>query len=384
MLARSVLHIAHQPLTGVWSMMRQLGLWQIAQGYRVGFGLMLQPDWPTHYRQQIPALQQTGLEVRSAPSPAIFGTGAHLYHQALNPVPQWLDTFSSHGTDRVIVHFHNAWLSGAYMPLRNRQAVGVVTYHGIQGERALRRQPLRRRLHRYWAWRSMRHALRHVSVDAHNTAVAERLFGIDRRSFAVIPNGTVAAPAGVSGCPRLTQPTLPFTVGHVGYIDQGKGWRITARAVEQLHGEGFDVRLLIAGSGPEARLAQDWCAANPGFARYLGHVSAPSVDVYPYLDALSLPSMSEGLPMAALEAFAFAIPVVGTAAGGLAEAIVNGVNGNVVERAPGAVAAALRRLIVEPAHHAALSQGAGQTHRSRYSVTTMGQRYDALYSGSAL
>ena len=96
----------------MWSVMRQLALWQLERGYRVGFGLLISKRWPASYREQVAEMRSAGIEIMTAPSPDLFGTGAILYHQFMNPISQWAKTFC--GKDEpTVVHFHNAWLSGA-------------------------------------------------------------------------------------------------------------------------------------------------------------------------------------------------------------------------------------------------------------------------------
>jgi glycosyltransferase involved in cell wall biosynthesis len=313
----------------------------------------------------------------TANTPDVFGTAAILFHSFVNPFSRWARDFAEHQMPPIL-HFHNAWLSGAYMPIKVPKVVSVVTYHGIQGERALRVQPLRRRLHSSWAHRLATHGTHHVSVDRQNTAIAQKLFGLDPSLFTVIPNGT-AGIESQTGCPRLADPSRPFTVGHVGTLDDGKGWDITADAVRSLHEQGHPVRYLIAGSGARVAEAAEWCRQNPQIATYLGHNPRPMIEVFPLLDALSIPSKSEGLPMAVLEAFSLGIPVVATRVGGLPEAIEDTRNGFLVERRSDAVADALRLLIMDSARHSAMSQAARKSHRERYSASAMGEAYDRLY-----
>lgn len=94
---------------------------------------------------------------------------------------------------------------------------------------------------------------------------------------------------------------------------------------------------------------------------------------------MALPSLGEGLPMAVIEAFSFGIPVVATAVGGLPQAICEGRNGFLIERSVEAMAAALRRVIVDTKLHAELSRGARQKHMDEFSLEVMGAAYERLY-----
>lgn len=375
---KAILHVARQPRTGVWSVMRQLASWQLDQGYRVGFGLLIPKSWPESYRIQLEAVRASGVEVMTAPSPDIFGTGAILYHQFHNPISRWTRAFQHNG-ERTLVHFHNAWLSGAYLPLRSKDVSSVVTFHGVAGEHALRCQPVRRWLHAHWARRLARHGVRFASVDAAGAGVAENLFGLDGAAFTIVPNGTAIPPEGLRGCPSLTDSALPFTVGHVAVIDDGKGWRVTGEAVDRLREEGLNVKFLIAGAGPEAEAAAAWCAERRSYAEFIGYSSDPIREVFPQLDVLALPSKSEGLPMAVLEAMSLGVPVVATGVGGLPDVIETGRNGALIERDSTLLADVLRGLAQDAHRLAALSEGALRTHRSGYSTDVMGRAYDRIY-----
>jgi glycosyltransferase involved in cell wall biosynthesis len=357
--------------------MRQLARWQLREGYRVGFGILKSSNWPKTYQQQLEAISAEGVEVFVAASPPIFGTGAFIYHELINPIVRWTKDFHRK-EERTALHFHNAWLSGAYLPIGERAVSTLCTFHGVQGERALRVQPLRRRIHARWAQRLLRYGVTLTSVDRHNAIVSEDLFGIPREEFTVVPNGTAAPASSISGSPRLRDPTLPFTLGHVGIIDDGKGWRITAAAVEELRSKGYPVRLLIAGDGPERQAAYDWCAEDPARGRYLGFSEQPHLDVFPKIDALVLPSRSEGLPMAVLEALAFGVPVLATSVGGLPEVISDSANGFLIARTKESVIAKIR-LLLDPICHASMAGEAKAVHRSRYSDAVMGEAYSKLY-----
>jgi glycosyltransferase involved in cell wall biosynthesis len=68
------------------------------------------------------------------------------------------------------------------------------------------------------------------------------------------------------------------------------------------------------------------------------------------VEVFALPSWSEGLPLVVLEAMALARPVVATPVGGTPEAVQDGSTGLLVPpRDPKALAAALQRLVDDPA-----------------------------------
>lgn len=91
------------------------------------------------------------------------------------------------------------------------------------------------------------------------------------------------------------------------------------------------VRVLIAGDGP-LRGQLEALAARLGISRQVLFVGARD-DIYDLIAAMDifvLPSLSEGVPMALLEAMALGTPVVATAVGGVPEIVTNRANGLLV------------------------------------------------------
>lgn len=142
-----------------------------------------------------------------------------------------------------------------------------------------------------------------------------------------------------------------------------------------------DVLFLIAGDGPE-RARLEAVARDRGVAdrvRFLGRRS----DVPKLLsacDVFVLPSLFEGLPVSVLEAMAASRPVVATSIPGTAEAVVDGETGWLVPpRDPAALAAAVARVVADPAMGRRMGEAGLLRVRARYSAAELGRRLDALY-----
>jgi glycosyltransferase involved in cell wall biosynthesis len=106
----------------------------------------------------------------------------------------------------------------------------------------------------------------------------------------------------------------------VGRLSPEKGLFTMLEAWKELH----DVRLLIAGDGPELAKARDLASRNNlECVEFLGRL--PSDEIYRHLrsaSALVFPSeWYEGFPITLLEAFACGVPVVGSRIGGVAEIV---------------------------------------------------------------
>jgi glycosyltransferase involved in cell wall biosynthesis len=95
-----------------------------------------------------------------------------------------------------------------------------------------------------------------------------------------------------------------------------------------------------------------------------------------------LPSYAEGLPMSLLEAMAAGCPVVATNVGGIPDLVTDGVDGLLVPPGdPHALAAALQRILRDPAFARALGNAARQTIANRYTAERSLERLEQLYAG---
>lgn len=378
----AVLHAACYPVTGPWSVMRDLAKAQAASGRFAGVGIAVIVDatWPRHYRDE---LQGSDVSFHESSCPRLFGTATFLY-QRLCP-PDWrawvTDLAARARTNRVVIHLHNAWMSGVFLPLPPVPGIEVsvvATFHGVNEHFA--GKPVRRLLHRWMARRLLRFGAALTSVDAANTAVAERVLGVPASSFTVVPNGL--SPSSAAACPVLRDPTGPLTVGHVGSLIPQKGWHLLAEAAERLNRSGIRVRVLVAGQGPDQPAVEAWARRHAPWASYLGHVAQPRERVMPQLDVLCLMSQWEGLPMSILEAMSVGLPVVATAVGGVAEAVLDGRTGLLVPRTVEALVAALENLQEHPDRLAAMQVAARAFFMERFTLEQVVAQYQAVYEES--
>jgi glycosyltransferase involved in cell wall biosynthesis len=180
-------------------------------------------------------------------------------------------------------------------------------------------------------------------------------------------------------------------IGLVGRICPQKGHHILLRAAALLKRRGRDVQVVFLGA-PSENNAED--AAYARFvelsARHLGleeQIEWPGyqVDPNPYYAAfhvLAIPSIgSEGLPLVALEALQWGIPVVGSRIGGFPEIISDGVNGLLSPpRDDEALAENLGRILGDAALRSRLEFGARATIDSRFSPETFSSSIRNLVS----
>jgi glycosyltransferase involved in cell wall biosynthesis len=244
----------------------------------------------------------------------------------------------------------------------------VATFHGDTGHlpRVLAYERLAR-----WAARFS------AGVAATSERLAEQIrAAAPRTPVHVIPNGiplgTLPTPAERLAARRaLDLPDDAQVVAFVGRLSPEKAPEVLLQAAE-----GTGMHVVVAGEGPLRASLE--AGADRTRVRFLGFV--PEVGpVLAAADVLALPSRTEGLPMAVLEAMAAGVPVVASAVGSLPEVLGNGAG---VLVPPGDVTAlrlALEQLSV-PERRAALAGTARLRVESRYGVAAMARSYrERLY-----
>jgi glycosyltransferase involved in cell wall biosynthesis len=158
-------------------------------------------------------------------------------------------------------------------------------------------------------------------------------------------------------CHEFTRPTRhghspgPIRLAFMGRLDPTKGADILIAAVKQIPASHLTLDLYCAVQAESnrrelARLKQ-MAGDDPRIKFHPALDSARVVETLARFGALVVPSQwLETGPLVILEAFAAGTPVLGSALGGIAELITDGVNGLLVRdyRSPAAWAAALKRL----------------------------------------
>ena len=134
---------------------------------------------------------------------------------------------------------------------------------------------------------------------------------------------------------------------------------------------------VIAGTGPEERALRDSAGAN---VRFLGYV-ADTARLYDAVDFLLMPSRFEGLPMTLLEAMAMRVPVIASRLDGIAEIIVDGVDGLLATPSgKDEFVAHLRTLRDDPKRAADIAERAFQKVTAHFSAERMTREVEALYT----
>lgn len=170
-------------------------------------------------------------------------------------------------------------------------------------------------------------------------------------------------------------------IGNVARLVPQKGQRTIVEAAPLILERHPRARFVLVGDG-ESRAELKQAVAADGLSdrfRFLGERD----DVPGLLasfDVFVLPSRFEGLCYAVIEAQAAGVPVVATPVGGVRENVRDGETGIVVPPdEPAALAAAVNRLLDDPAEARRLADAARDRALSRYAVARMVSETIALY-----
>lgn len=241
----------------------------------------------------------------------------------------------------------------------------------LQASRAgrLRLEAARRRAHAFVSISPAIHAeLLGAGIDP--ARIHDVPNGVDLRRFCPATSGEQARLRA-----ELRLPRGPLAV-YAGRLAREKGIDVLLGAWRRVVAAVPDASLLILGDGAEAARVFREAAAVQGI---LARGAVP--DVAPYLrasDVSVLPSRTEGLPVALLEAMACGLRCVATRTPGAAEVLGPGRTGWQVptEDAPALAAALVEALRTgDPA----IGEAARARVKERYDLTAVARRYLVLY-----
>ncbi|WP_374335913.1 glycosyltransferase [Methyloversatilis sp.] len=210
--------------------------------------------------------------------------------------------------------------------------------------------------------------------------------GLAPERVSCVRSAVDAAPylAPVDGLAFRREFDLPAEARVIGVVAQlipRKGHRYVIEAMTALHASHPDARVIFFGQGPlrEALEAEVASRGLSGVIRFAGF----RTDLPHWLgglDILAHPADMEGLGVSLLQASAAAVPIVTSRAGGLPEAVADGVSGVLIP--PGDVAA-LTAVLARLLDDAVLRRRLGEAGRARvvaeFSVDAMVQGNFALY-----
>jgi glycosyltransferase involved in cell wall biosynthesis len=192
---------------------------------------------------------------------------------------------------------------------------------------------------------AMRRSMARMGIDADKIRV--HYTGVDLDTFELTDRAAAKAALDFNGPVILS----------VGALIPRKGQDLLVRALPHLP----DVTLLLAGQGQYRRvlesLAQDLGVERRiGFLGSVPHHKLPRI--FAAADVMALPSESEGLANAWVEALACGTPIVISDVGGARELLDRPEAGRIVDRDPEAIADAIRAILDNPPSQAAVRASA--------------------------
>ena len=176
--------------------------------------------------------------------------------------------------------------------------------------------------------------------------------------------------------------TRPLVIGALGRMVAVKNQRVLVEAFALLRQSGHDaVELLLVGDG-DCRAALQQQVKDLGLTDAVTfHGWQPDLRVvYAAIEVLSIPSLNEGMPIAALESMAAGVPVVASAVGGLKDLIRHGDTGWLVPANDvNALADTLAQVLSDGPLRAGVASRAREHVVSNYDVKSTCDRMASLY-----
>jgi glycosyltransferase involved in cell wall biosynthesis len=207
-------------------------------------------------------------------------------------------------------------------------------------------------------------------------------FAVDMMGFApeaapLIPNWTASPElleVGSARAPRASVPRVLF----VGWLDRTKGVAELLEACRQLAGR-YRFTLYLCGEGNFSEAAREFVSAHHlgDFVHFCGWRSEEQLrEQYAQADIFVLPSWSEGLPVALIEAMAAALAIVITPVGNILDAVEDGRSALLVPpRDPAALRGALERLLADAELRRTLGRAAHAVAAREFGVEMAVQRF---------
>jgi glycosyltransferase involved in cell wall biosynthesis len=309
------------------------------------------------------------------------GSGVAIDHfhleQPLSPscAQTLAESFARHQIDVAHSHEFSMAVYGAWAARRAR-VPHVITMHGARYYAAR----LRRRLA---LGAAVRASARTVAVSSGLAGHLRRDLWLSSSRVLMIPNGVpYAPPAQVRLRDELHLGPDDRLMVAIGNLYPVKGHRHLIEAFALVAHRHPTLHCAIGGRG-HLDVDLDALARRHGLAGRM-HLLGLRSDVPAILAAADLfvqPSLSEGLPLALLEAMQAGLPIVATDVGEVAVALGFGDAGMLVAPgSPGALAAAIDSLLNDPMRAELLGARAAARARAEYGVSRMADRYIGMYS----
>ena len=182
---------------------------------------------------------------------------------------------------------------------------------------------------------------------------------------------------------QLNIPEDQFIIGYIGRLSKEKGIQYLIEATSILNEPGIPITVMIIGKGPQKDELRG-LVKDKGIEHKFVFIGFQSdiEDWIPALDAFILPSLTEGTPMALLEAMSSGVPVIASRVGGVPKIIVNGKNGLLVQpRDPKGLAQAIKELFQDYPLRKRMGENAASLIAEKYNVHDWCRKIERHYIG---
>ena len=286
-----------------------------------------------------------------------------------------------------VVHAHD-WLV-AFAARAFKHAFKVPLVATIHATEAGRNAGIHNRQQAYISdveWWLLYEAWKVICCSEHMKNEVRGVFNVPKDKIMVLPNGvdpdefsSLQRGAGRNAFAGQDQRMVFF----IGRLVREKGVHVLLEAAKMLIGQGYTIKLVIAGTGPYEEELK-FMAASMGIwshVYFTGRVSDKvRNNLYRWADAAVCPSLYEPFGIVALEAMAAGSGLVASDTGGLSEVITDGTNGLKVRPGDaGALAAAISRLITDKTLRERIRRGGQETVRQRYLWSGIARATAELY-----
>ena len=298
---------------------------------------------------------------------------------------RWARTFAALvRRERVdVIHAHE-FTANAYGSLMGR-ILSVPVVATVHGKNYFADQLKRRMAYRY-----VSRVSRMVAVSDDLKQFIVRRVGVADHRVSVIYNGVdmpAPAPTEQLGALRrdLRLDEYDHVIGTVGSLYEVKGHAHLIRALPGILKACPRTLLLLAGRGEleqalRAEVSARHLDAHVRFLGFRGDVAA----LLSLFDVFVLPSISEGLSMALLEAMAAGRPVVATRVGGNSELVLDGETGFLIDAAsPESISDRVVRVLRDGEGAARMGERGRRRASEKFSFRAMVDAYQGLYAQAA-
>jgi len=172
-----------------------------------------------------------------------------------------------------------------------------------------------------------------------------------------------------------------YVAGIVGRLRPEKGHHTLLEAFARLKDRAPDMMLVVCGDGSIFQELSDFAKANAISARMIFTGFRTDIpDILSALDVFILPSLSEGLGTAVLEAGAAGLPIIASNVGGIPDIIEDGASGILVPPTDvSALAEAIKSVYSNPEKAKLLGMAAQRRVRQHFSEKALVDKNESLY-----